>query len=80
MEPAHDRAVFPGCGRTDIAPRQPFLVVTGASGSGKTTVFVPLASQLAGEPAVFDIDYLLDPFAIQANGSPLNWKGAAPQE
>ena len=50
------------------------LVVTGASGSGKTTVFAPLARELAGEAAVFDIDYLIDAFAIQAHGTPLNWR------
>jgi hypothetical protein len=74
MEPAHGRAVCPRCGHSEAAPREPLLVVTGASGSGKTTVFAPLARELGGAAAVFDIDYLIDPFAIQANGSALNWK------
>lgn len=74
MQPADGRAVCPLCGRSDPAPREPFLVVTGASGSGKTTVFAPLARELAGEAAVFDIDYLIDAFAIQAHEAPLNWR------
>ncbi len=48
-------------------------MVTGASGSGKTTLFSPLARELAGEAAVFDIDLLIDPFAMQAEGDPLKW-------
>jgi len=74
MEPADRRAVCPRCGRSDPAPRKPFLIVTGASGSGKTAVFAPLARELAGEAAVLDIDYFIDPFAIQANEAPLNWR------
>ena len=38
------------------------LVVTGASGSGKTSVFHDLASQLRSECIVFDADWLIDPF------------------
>ena len=49
-------------------------MVTGASGSGKTTVFAPLARELAGEAAVFDIDWLIDAFAIQANTGRLSWR------
>ena len=73
MKPANGDAVCPRCHRSDPAPREPFLIVTGASGSGKTAVFAPLARQLAGEAAVFDIDSLIDPFAIQADNAPLNW-------
>ena len=73
MEAATGFAVCPECGRRDPAPTEPFLVVTGASGSGKTTLFSPLARELAGEAAVFDIDFLIDPFAIQADGAALRW-------
>lgn len=73
MEPASGAAVCPVCGREESAPTQPFLVVTGASGSGKTTLFDPLARELAGEAAVFDIDWLIGPFAMQAAGAALNW-------
>ena len=48
--------------------------MTGASGAGKSTVFAPLARELAGEAAVFDIDLLIDPFAIQAEGASLSWR------
>ena len=74
MEPVQDYAVCPRCGRRHPAPREPFLVVTGASGSGKTTIFAPLARELAGDAAVFDIDWLIDPFSMQANEAPLNWR------
>lgn len=74
MEPSEGRAICPRCGGSDPAPREPFLVVTGASGSGKTTVFAPLARELAGDAAVFDIDWLIDSFAIQANGARLDWR------
>ena len=73
MEPVSGCAVCPECGRRDAAPRQPLLVVTGASGSGKSTLFPPLAQELAGEAAVFDIDWLIDPFAMQADGAGLHW-------
>ena len=73
MEPVDDAAVCPRCSRTDPIRRRPFLVVTGASGAGKSTVFAPLARELVGEAAVFDIDLLIEPFAIQAQGAPLNW-------
>lgn len=73
MEAATGFAVCPECGRRDPAPTEPFLVVTGASGSGKTTLFSPLARELAGEAAVFDIDFLIDPFALQADGAALRW-------
>jgi hypothetical protein len=73
MEPAQASAVCPGCGRRDPAPTEPLLVVTGASGAGKTTLFSPLARELAGEAAVFDIDWLIDAFGMQAEGAALNW-------
>lgn len=73
MEPALGTAVCPTCGSEEAAPTQPFLVVTGASGAGKTTLSGPLGQELAGEAAVFDIDYLIDPFAMQAAGAGVNW-------
>jgi ribosomal protein S18 acetylase RimI-like enzyme len=73
-EPASSAAVCPRCGRSDAAPREPLLVVSGASGSGKSTIVAPLARELAGEAAVFDIDYLIDAFAIQAGAAPLDWR------
>jgi hypothetical protein len=47
--------------------------VTGASGSGKSTLLDPLARELAGEVAVFDIDSLIAPFKMQADGAGVNW-------
>ena len=73
MEKAQGFAGCPECGRRDPAPTEPFLVVTGASGSGKTTIFHPLARELAGGAAVFDVDSLIDPFAMQADGAALKW-------
>ena len=73
MEAARGSAMCPQCGRRDPAPTEPLLVVTGASGSGKTTLLYPLAQELAGEAAVFDIDWLIDPFGMQATGVELNW-------
>jgi hypothetical protein len=61
MEPTDGLAVCPTCGRTDTAAAlQPLFVVTGASGSGKTTIFVPLAKLLVSRCATFDVDWLLD--------------------
>lgn len=60
MEPASDLARCPSCGRTDRATRRSVFMITGASGSGKTTIFAPLAEQLSGRCAVFDADWLLD--------------------
>ena len=73
MEPASGTAVCPACGREEAAPTEPFLVVTGASGSGKSTLLDPLARELAGEAAVFDIDSLIAPFNMQADGVGVNW-------
>jgi hypothetical protein len=61
MEPDGEVARCPSCGRTDQADRRPVFMITGASGSGKTTVFAPLASMLARRCVVFDVDWLLDP-------------------
>lgn len=61
MEPGSGVALCPRCGRTDeVALAQPLFVVTGASGSGKTTVFGPLARRLGNRCVAFDVDWLLD--------------------
>lgn len=73
MEPASGTAACPACGREEAAPTEPFLVVTGASGSGKSTLLDPLARELAGEAAVFDIDSLIAPFNMQADGVGVDW-------
>lgn len=39
---------------------QPVFVVTGASGSGKTTIFDPLARLLVSRSATFGVDWLLE--------------------
>jgi hypothetical protein len=39
---------------------QPLFLVSGASGSGKTTIFGPLARLLVSRCATFDVDWLLD--------------------
>jgi len=64
MEPAADgTARCRACGSIDLAAkRAPLLVVTGASGSGKTSVFHEVADKLRGECLVFDTDWLIDPF------------------
>jgi adenylylsulfate kinase-like enzyme len=57
---------------------QPLFVVTGASGSGKTTIFGPLARLLAGRCIVFDVDWLLDASSTLAGGAALTeipWAG-----
>jgi hypothetical protein len=61
LEPtAPELGVCPRCGWAETARRAPLFVVTGASGSGKTAIFVPLAAALP-EYAVFDMDWLIDP-------------------
>jgi hypothetical protein len=74
MEPFESSARCPICGRLDLLePRQPVFVVTGASGSGKTAVFVPLARRLSGICVTFDVDLLLDSARLIAGGRPLSW-------
>jgi hypothetical protein len=74
IEPRHGYAVCPGCGRAhDAAALGPLFVVTGASGSGKTAVFAPLARRLRGRCVTFDGDLLMDAAGALSNGQPINW-------
>jgi hypothetical protein len=67
MEPDRGSAVCPSCGRRDEdAVQQPIFVVMGASGSGKTAIFGPLAKLLVGRCVVFEsIGY-----SMRRKGSP----------
>jgi predicted ABC-type ATPase len=75
MEPSGGGvARCPVCGSVDeAAARAPLFVVTGASGSGKTAVTVPLARMLAGRAVVFDIDWLIDAATALSGDRPLDW-------
>ena len=74
MEPRDGHAVCPECGRMDDgAALRPLFVVTGASGSGKTTVFAPLARRLQGRCVTFDADLLLDAAGALSGSQPINW-------
>jgi len=73
LEPVSGAARCAACGHEEPAALAPLLVVIGASGSGKSTLVHPLARELAGQAAVFDIDAVIDPFAVQADGAPLDW-------
>ena len=68
----------PACDHVDptIAIR-PLFVVTGASGSGKTTIFPELLSRMAGWCAVFDVDWLIDPLARAAKDGEIDWTAFA---
>jgi hypothetical protein len=48
------------------------FVVTGASGSGKTTIYPHLVAVLR-ECVVFDVDWLLDSFGRACAPGPINW-------
>ena len=74
MEPHDGLAVCPGCGRReDGAAIAPLFVVTGASGSGKTTVYAPLARLLAGRCVTFDADLLMDAAGELSGDRPIRW-------
>jgi hypothetical protein len=79
MEPAGGFAICPSCGRRDgAALLKPLFVVTGASGSGKTTIFGPLSRLLAAKCVVFDVDWLLDAAGVLAGGATVTeipWAG-----
>lgn len=68
------RARCPACdGWYDGPARAPLIVITGASGSGKTTIFVPLARALAEDCLTFDADLLLDAAGALSGGRPIDW-------
>jgi hypothetical protein len=74
MQPRAGAAWCPECGGVDPAAAiEPLFVVTGASGSGKTALFGPLARLLAGQCVTFDVDWLIDPATVLAAGGPLDW-------
>jgi hypothetical protein len=73
MEPEDGFAVCPECGRADAAAVMPLFIVTGASGSGKTAVFVPLGRLLRGQCVTFDVDWLLDPAGELSGDQPIRW-------
>jgi hypothetical protein len=74
MEPRDGLAVCPRCGRRDDgAAIAALFVVAGASGSGKTTVFAPLARLLAGRCVTFDADVLMDAAGEFSAGQPIQW-------
>jgi primosomal protein N' len=59
MVPRNGHAICPECGHVDdAAALAPLFIVTGASGSGKTAVFAPLARRLQGRCVTFDADQL----------------------
>ena len=74
MEPEDGVARCPACGAA--GPRaviRPLFVVTGASGSGKTTIFPELLSRMSGWCAVFDADWLIDPLGRAAKDGQIDW-------
>jgi predicted ABC-type ATPase len=73
MEPRDGFAVCPECGYLDAAAVKPLFVITGASGSGKTTVTGPLARRLQGRCVTFDVDWLLDPAGELSGDQPIRW-------
>ncbi|GAA1633535.1 hypothetical protein GCM10009744_22570 [Kribbella alba] len=72
MQPEVDGAVCPVCRSSEPARRLPLVVVTGASGSGKTTVFPHLVAALE-DCVVFDVDWLLDSFGAACAPDPVDW-------
>jgi len=74
MTPAGGAARCPVCGGADrTAATAPLFVVTGASGSGKSTVLPELLRCLAGQCAVFDVDWLIDPLSRAAKDGQTDW-------
>ena len=53
------QVVCPRCGRAEDLPERPVFVVTGASGSGKSTVYPHVRSRLP-DYEVFDMDLIID--------------------
>jgi hypothetical protein len=76
LQPDENALICPACGRVGTAEAsavEPIFVVTGASGSGKTTVYAPLARLLIGRCATFDTDWLLDSAGALSAGGPISW-------
>jgi hypothetical protein len=74
MEPDDGVVRCPACGNVDSqAAIRPLFVVTGASGSGKTTIFPELLSRMSGSCAVFDADWLIDPLGRAAKDGQIDW-------
>jgi predicted ABC-type ATPase len=74
MIPDERGAVCPVCGHVDpVAVRQPFFVVVGASGAGKSTILPHLLAELAGVAIVFDADWLIDPLAGERGIAGVDW-------
>jgi RNA polymerase subunit RPABC4/transcription elongation factor Spt4 len=74
MVPEDGVARCPVCGSTDqTAATRPLFVVTGASASGKTTIFPELLRCLAGRCLVFDVDWLIDPLGRAAKDGEIDW-------
>lgn len=49
------------------------MVLTGASGAGKSTVVPLLIERLAGTCVVFDVDWLIDPLRDASPDRGVNW-------
>jgi predicted kinase len=74
MVPRNGHAICPECGHVDdAAALAPLFIVTGASGSGKTAVFAPLARRLQGRCVTFDADLLMDAAGALSGSQPINW-------
>lgn len=74
LEPRGGSTVCPVCGRPGAdATVADLFIVTGASGSGKTTVLAPLAARLRGRCVTFDADLLMDAAGAFSAGRPINW-------
>ena len=74
MIPQDGVAGCPACGNVDVpAILRPLFVVTGASGSGKSTVFPLVLDRLAGHCVVFDGDWLIDPLSRGALDGRVDW-------
>ncbi len=75
MVPDQDVARCPNCGSVDTAALvRPLFVVTGASGSGKTTILPLILDRLGGECVVFDVDWLIDPMGRAASDGQVDWQ------
>jgi len=74
MVPDGEVARCPACGDINRhAVSRPLFVVTGASGSGKTTIFPELLTRMAGWCAVFDVDWLIDPLGRASRDGQVDW-------